>query len=194
MWQRPGARRMGFEATEDFAVDRVAFSWRARFPIVGRLALTVVDEFRDGSGRLRLSLLGVPLRTQTGHELAVGEAMRYLAELVWAPQAIASNRELDWRQVDETRVEVTTPVGATSAAVRWEFDSSGDMVGATGTRPFPVGKTFVPRPWGGDFGDFESFSGTRIPTSGEAWWDLPDGRFVYWHGRITALEPIASDI
>jgi hypothetical protein len=40
MWQKPGARRMRFEATEDFAVDRVAFSWRARFPIVGRLALT----------------------------------------------------------------------------------------------------------------------------------------------------------
>ncbi len=186
MWQKPGARRMRFEATEDFAVDRVAFSWRARFPIVGRLALTVVDEFRDGSGRLRLSLLGVPLRTQTGHELVVGEAMRYLAELV-------SNRELDWRQVDETTVEVTAPVGATSAAVCWEFDSSGDMVRATGTRPFPVGKTFVPRPWGGDFGDFERFSGTRIPTSGEAWWDLPQGRFVYWRGRITAFEPIGSD-
>jgi hypothetical protein len=194
MWQKPGARRMRFEATEDFAIDRVAFSWRARFPMVARLALTVVDEFRDGSGRLRLSLLGVPLRTQAGQELAVGEAMRYLAELVWAPQAIASNRELDWRQVDETTAEVTTPVGATSATVRWEFDSSGDMVRASGTRPFPAGRTFVPKPWGGDFGDFGNFSGTRIPTSGEAWWDLPEGRFVYWRGRITAFGPISSDI
>jgi hypothetical protein len=185
---------MPFEATEDFAVDRVAFSWRARFPLVRRLALTVVDEFRDEKGRLHLSLLGLPLRTQTGHELAVGEAMRYLAELVWAPQAIASNRDLDWRQVDETTAEVTTRVGATSATVRWEFDSSGDMVRASGTRPFPAGKTFVPKPWGGDFSDFVRFSGTRIPTSGEAWWDLPEGRFVYWRGRITAFEPISSDI
>jgi hypothetical protein len=92
---------------------------------VGRLALTVVDEFRDGDGRLRLSLLGIPLWTQTGHELAVGEAMRYLAELVWVPQAIAANRELKWRQVDDTAVEVTAAVGATSAAVRREFNSSG---------------------------------------------------------------------
>ena len=22
----------------------------------------------------------------------------------------------------------------------------------------------------------------------EAWWDLPDGRFVYWRGRVSALE------
>ena len=63
--------------------------------------------------------------------------MRYLAELVWAPQAIASNRELDWRQLDEATVAVTAPVGATR--------------------------------------------------------DLPDGRFVYWRGRITAFEPIAYD-
>jgi Family of unknown function (DUF6544) len=194
MWQRPGARRMRFEATEDFAVDCVAFSWRARFPLIGGLALTVVDEFRDGGGRLRLSLLGVPLRTQAGQELAVGEAMRYLAELVWAPQAIDSNRGVDWRQVDETSVEATTPVGVMTAAVRWEFDASGDMVRATGTRPFPVGKTFVPTPWGGDFGDFDNVSGTRIPISGEAWWDLPEGRFVYWRGRIRAFEAIVSDV
>jgi len=70
----------------------------------------------------------------------------------------------------------------------------GEVVRATGSRPFPVGKTFVPRPWGGDFADFESVSGTRIPTSGEAWWDLPEGRFVYWRGQITAFEAIASEI
>ena len=52
MWKKPGARAMAFQATEDFAVVRVAFSWRARFPIVGPLAMTVVDEFADGVGRV----------------------------------------------------------------------------------------------------------------------------------------------
>jgi len=94
MWKKPGARAMRFQATEEFAVERVAFSWRARFPIVGPLAMTVVDEFADGAGQLRVSLLGIPLQTLTGPETNVGEAMRYLAELGWAPQAIAANREL----------------------------------------------------------------------------------------------------
>ena len=39
MRQRPGGRIMPFRATEDFSIDRVAFSWRARFPIVGPLAV-----------------------------------------------------------------------------------------------------------------------------------------------------------
>jgi uncharacterized protein DUF6544 len=188
MWKQPGARPMTFQASQDFDVDRVAFSWRARFPIVGPLGITVVDEFADGAGRLRVSLLGIPLHTQKGPETTVGEAMRYLAELSWAPHAIAVNRHLEWREVDERTVEVACEVAASRVAVRWQFDEAGDLVGATGVRPFPVGKSFVPRPWGGDFGEYERLAGTRVPTSGQAWWELPEGRFVYWRGRATALE------
>jgi hypothetical protein len=36
------------------------------------------------------------------------------------------------------------------------------------------------------------FGGTRVPSFGEAWWELPEGRFVYWRGRITALELIGG--
>lgn len=192
MWKERRARAMRFEANEDFAVRRVAFSWRARFPIVGPLAMTVVDEFADGAGRLRVSLLGIPLQTQTGRETSVGEAMRYLAELVWAPQALAANRELEWRDVDERTVEVACAVGDTKAAVRWHFDDSGDPVRATGVRPFPVGTGFVRTRWGGDFGDYRDFAGTRVPSSGEAWWELEDGRFAYWRGRITALQLVSG--
>jgi hypothetical protein len=118
--------------------------------------------------------------------------MRYLAELPWAPQAIAANRELEWRELDRRSVEVATPIGPANVPVRWEFDAAGDVVRATGVRPFPVGKTFVPRAWGGDFGEYASFSGTRVPSFGEAWWELPEGRFVYWRGHVTSLELIGS--
>jgi hypothetical protein len=192
MWKKPGARPMPFQATEDFAVDRVAFLWRARFRIVGPLAMTVVDGFVDGAGRLRVSLLGIPLQTQTGPEMNVGEAMRYLAELAWAPQAIAANRALEWRDVDDRTVAVECDVAEAKAAVRWEFDASGDLIRATGVRPFPVGKTFTARRWGGDFGEYEDFAGTRVPAFGEAWWELPESRFVYWRGRVTALELVAG--
>jgi hypothetical protein len=192
MWKKPGARAMRFQATEEFAVERVAFSWRARFPIVGPLAMTVVDEFADGAGQLRVSLLGIPLQTLTGPETNVGEAMRYLAELGWAPQAIAANRELAWRDVDDRTVEVECGVADAKAAVRWGFDAEGDLVRATGVRPFPLGKMFVPRRWGGDCGEYEDFAGTRVPSFGEAWWEMSEGRFVYWRGRITALELVGE--
>ncbi len=137
MWKKPGARPMRFDATEDFAVHRIAFSWWARFPIAGPLAMTVIDGFAHDEGQLRVSLLGIPLQTQNGAETAVGEAMRYLAELAWAPQAIAANRELEWREVDRHTVEVTCDVAPTKIAARWEFDA-GDLVRATGMTSRPI--------------------------------------------------------
>jgi hypothetical protein len=181
---------MRFQATQDFAVESVAFSWRARFPIVGPLAMSVTDEFAGGEGRLRVSLLGVPLQTQTGPETSVGEAMRYLAELPLAPYAIAANRELQWCEIADRTVEVACEVGGARVAVRWQFNDAGDLVGATGSRPYPVGKTFVPTAWGADVADYTSFSGVRVPAFGQAWWERPGGRFVYWRGRLTALELI----
>jgi uncharacterized protein DUF6544 len=192
MWKQPGAKAMRFEATEDFAVEHVAFSWRARFPIVGPLAMTVVDEMADGVGQLRVSLLGIPLQTKKGTEATAGQATRYLAELAWAPQAIAANRELEWREIDANNVEVACEAGGDRAAVRWQFNHVGDLVGATGERPYAAGKTFVPRPWGGDFAGYAGLGGVRVPTYGEAWWHLPEGRFVYWRGRISALQLIGT--
>jgi hypothetical protein len=168
----------------------VAFTWRARFPIAGPLALTVTDELAGGAGRLRVSLLGIPLQTQRGPETSVGEAMRYLAELPWAPHAVLANRELEWRPVDDRTLEVSCPVAGMTAAVRWTFDAESDPVRVTGMRPMPVGKAFLLTRWGGDFAEYTAVAGTRIPARGEAWWELSSGRFVYWRGRITALEAL----
>ncbi len=56
--------------------------------------------------------------------------------------------------------------GAT-AVVELEFDAAGDIVRATGTRPFAVGKTFVPTPWGGDFSDYASFNAPASQPTGK---------------------------
>ena len=84
MWMKPGGRSMSFEATEDFAIERVAFSWRARFPIFGPLAIQVVDRYANGVGRLRVSSLGIPIQSPAGPETSIGEAMRYLSAFTLA--------------------------------------------------------------------------------------------------------------
>jgi hypothetical protein len=193
MWQKPGARAMRFTAVEEFAVERIGFAWQARFPLIPLVAMKVVDEYADGNGQLVARLLGIPVMRQRGPETAVGEALRYLAELPWVPQAIAVNRELRWRELDGREIEVATTVAGQQVAVRFEFDAPGDIVRAsTDARPRPVGKTFVATPWGGTFGGYEVVAETRIPTRAEVRWDLPEGPFVYWRGRVTSLESIAS--
>src|SRR5579884_635194 len=97
MWLKPGGRAMRFEATQSFAVRRVAFWWHARFPLVGPLSLHVVDDYAVGDGKLEVRLFGVTLQRQRGPETVKGEALRYLAELPFVPPAILLNEQLEWR-------------------------------------------------------------------------------------------------
>jgi hypothetical protein len=141
--------------------------------------------------QVRVRSLGIPMQRQSGPEVTLGEAMRYLAELPWVPQAMRANGELEWRAVDERHVEVATRVGDQRAAVRFEFDDSGDIIGsAARERPREVDGSHVQTAWGGTFSDYETLGGVRLPTRGEAYWDLPEGRFVYWRGRITGLKTV----
>ena len=96
MWMKPGARALRFSAIEHFTVDRVGFRWQARFPIVPLVAIRVLDGYSSGEGALRVSVLGIPLQRQSGRDLSLGEAMRYLSELPWFPYAIATYSELEW--------------------------------------------------------------------------------------------------
>lgn len=194
MWLKPGGRSLRFTAVEEFAVEKVAFAWRARFPLAPLIAMNVDDGYSDGEGELHARLLGIPVMRQAGSETAVGEALRYLAELPWIPHAMRANRALEWHELDAHAVEVSTRMRSQRLAVRVDFDHSGDVVRTScQARPRPVGKTFVPTSWAGEFGDYAILGGTRIPTTAEVSWELPEGRFVYWRGRITALELLDAE-
>jgi uncharacterized protein DUF6544 len=69
---KPGGRAMRFEAAQSFALDRVGFWWRARFPVLGPLKLQVVDDYADGDGKLEVRLLGLLLQRQRGPETVKG--------------------------------------------------------------------------------------------------------------------------
>lgn len=114
-----------------------------------------------------------------------GQALRYLAELPFVPLAMVSNDELTWAGIDEGRAEVATSVAGERLAVTLEARSEGDIVHSSSEdRLFRAGSNWVSRPWGGHFGDYQTLGGIRIPTSGDAYWELPEGRYVYWRGTV----------
>jgi hypothetical protein len=187
MQLKPG-RWLPFRAEQEMAIDRVEFEWRAYFRVARLVPVHVRDWYGAGVGGLDVRLWGVvPVVRSSGEQLARGEAMRYLAELVWAPQAMVTNPALEWRQVDESTVEVATRIDRERVAVLLHFDNSGDIVGmSTDARPRMVGKQVVETPWSGVFGEYQEFNGVRLPTTGEVSWLLPDGPITYFRGRISA--------
>lgn len=185
MWSKPGSRPLHFTASEWFAVERVGFCWSARFRIAPGVALKVRDGYDAGEGALRVKAFGVPIQRRSGPEVSVAEAYRYLAELPWVPHAMAVNRELEWTELDERSVEVGYPVHGERLTLRLDFDASGDIFRcSTGGRPSDDGTRL---PWAGDFSDYRTLGGVRLPTFAEVYWDLPGDRFVYWRGAVTSV-------
>jgi hypothetical protein len=184
---KPGAKPRAFTATEELAVDRVAFAWRARFPMLGPLSMRVIDRYDGTYGRLEVRLLGLPLQRKGGPELAQGEAFRYLAEIAWVPQAILANTQLTWREVDARTVEVATSVRNEQIAVRLVFNEAGDICQTIAERPRLEADNAITT-WIGEYDDYQLFNGARLPTRGEVRWELPGGPFVYWRGTITSLD------
>lgn len=187
MTLKPGAPPRRFTAVECFKVDRVAFSWRARFPLLGPLAMHVVDSYAGGEGGIEVRIFGVPVQRSRGAALAQGQALRYLAELPLVPPAVRANSELDWREVDERTAEVGTRIGAQRVAVRLGFGEDGEVLETVAQRPRAEAGNAV-TPWIGTYSDYALLGGVRVPTRAEVRWELPDGPFTYWRGTITAVE------
>jgi Family of unknown function (DUF6544) len=184
---KPGASPRRFTATEEFAADHVAFAWRASFPILGPIAMRVIDSYDGSDGRLEVRFVGMPLQRQRGPQLAQGEAYRYLAEIAWVPQASLANPQLTWQELDERTVELSTRVLGEQIAVRLTFNEAGEITQTLADRPRLEAGNAITR-WIGAYRDYERLAGMLVPTRGEVRWDLADGPFTYWRGTITSLE------
>ena len=189
MQVKPG-RWLPFRATQELSAERVEFAWRARFRVAPLVSLRVVDWYRNGDGGLEGRVWGlVPVVRARGPETARAEAMRYLSELAWVPHAFTANTELEWRELDDQTVEVATRVASSRVAVRLHFDAAGDIVGVSAdARPRLEGKRTIERPFRGSFGEYRELGRLRVPTAAEVAWELPDGPFPYFRGRVTSLE------
>jgi hypothetical protein len=180
---------MTFTATQTISTRTCDFDWLARFGPLGMIS--VRDALHRGEGQLDVTALGVFPMARTPHSAALvrGELMRYLAEIVWAPEAIFLNDALRWRDDGNGGLTVTGGEGATMASVTLSLDGEGRVIGVHAPdRPRTVGATTVPTPWTGRFDDYRLHHGHWIPFRGEIAWELDGVPEVYWQGEIRSWE------
>jgi len=187
MWLKPGSKPLAFTARQTFAVAEVSFLWRARFRAMAGVSMQIIDYLVGRKAGLEGRLLGaLALVHVTDSDAAFrGEAMRYLAELMWNPDALLFNTQLDWRVTDARTLAVATGEGARRCEVRLILNEAGDPVRAEADdRPRSDGRVFTACPWFGRGGDYRTIGGRRIPTRGEVGWIVNGVEFIYWRGRV----------
>ncbi len=176
MTLKPDGRPLPFDAVEELAVGEVGFTWRAKVHVAPFVSIRVVDAYRAGKGSLDARLFGLPVARGRGQETNAGQAMRYLAELAWVPQALTANSALEWHQLEDDIVEVATCAGSSEVAVALRFDRNGDILAVFGDRPHREGRRFVPRHWIGIYGDYAELGGSASPPLPRFAGSSPTGR------------------
>jgi hypothetical protein len=187
MWLKPGAAPLAFTARQTIAVSEVAFFWRASFRMAG-VPLHIIDYCAEEQGGLEGRLLGAwpVVRMIGGASMFRSEALRYLAELMWAPDALLFNPQLEWRVVDARTLAVAVGKNDRRCEVRLILDEAGDPVRAEAEdRPRLEGRAITSCPWVARAGDYRSMGGRRIPAYGEVAWIVDGVEFIYWRGRLT---------
>lgn len=178
-------------ATQLSGTRRPGFVWHAHGTMIGIIPVTVVDAYVKGAGLLEARIGGaIPVARSSGPDTDRGEAMRFLAELPFNPDAILNAAELHWQQNDASTVTVWMDTAGGPARVQLMFGAGGDIVAVKAPdRPRMVGDRVVPTSWIGRYGDYGPVGTYRLPRSGEVAWLLPNGEFVYWRGAMTHLAP-----
>ncbi len=187
-----GAGWTAMSARQVIATSTPGFAWHARLRRGPATVAAVTDAFVAGAGSLTVRALGsIPIARTAGPETDRGEAMRYLAELPWSPDAILLNADLDWSDLGDGRYEVAMDTGGGRAAVTLLLDVSGDIAGMEAERRRTTDEAGNPveLPWRGTFSDYAEIGGRRIPLRGEVGYLFEDGYEAYWRGTIAGYRP-----
>lgn len=79
-------------------------------------------------------------------------------------------------------------MGREDVAIRLGFDPDGDLSTVFAPeRPRQVGSETIDTPWRGEVSDYVEVGGIRLPRRAAVWWELPEGPFRYWEGRVTGF-------
>jgi hypothetical protein len=175
-----------FTSTQLAIAQRPGFDWDGRIQMAPGLNVFVHDTYELGEGTLQASLLGLVALANLRNtpELAQGELMRFFAEAAWYPTALLPSQGVRWEAIDNTSARGTLTDRETAVSLIFRFNPEGmiDTVYATARY-----RNLVPTPWKGRFWNYTVCNGMQIPLEGEVAWQLPEGSWPYWRGRITEI-------
>jgi hypothetical protein len=186
MWQSPGSNPMEFTGKQMNSSSETDFVWRAVFPPLN--GMDIVDFAVAGTAGLEGKLFGLytVVHQPNSDELLQGELLRYLAELPWNPDAILTNRALDWRVMDAAAIEVSTKAGMKRAVLTLFVNKDGLVDRAFAEeRGYATAGPNETRPWRGRFWDFRVVNGRTIPHQAEVAWVLDGKDFIYFRCLLT---------
>jgi hypothetical protein len=187
---RPDGGWAPFTARQHFTVRQPGFVWDAEIRMLPFAPVRVRDSFVNGAGSMlgRIAAL-VPVVDEGGTpEMAQSALARWLGEAVWFPTALLPGGPVRWEAVDDNTARALVSDGETQVEAEFHFAPSGAITSMRAMRYRDADGAAVLTPFEGRYGAYERWAGVKVPASAEVAWELPEGDFAYWRGRVEEIE------
>ena len=176
-----------FTATQFVTTQRPGFDWDARIQMAPGVSAFVHDAYALGEGSLNASLLGLftVADVRGTPEAALGELLRFFAEMPWYPTALLPSQGVRWEAIDNTSARATLTDAPTTVSLVFRFNAQGTIETMRAEARYRDKLTAMP--WSGRFWDYSTRNGMLIPLEGEVGWEYPDGIRFYYKGKVTEI-------
>jgi len=178
------------KATQYFTTYPPGFIWDARVQMAPVVTARVLDMYKQGRGALRAKLFNTfTVADASGDkELDNGELLRYLAEAAWCPTALLPGEFLKWEAIDDHTALAILREGENEVRLQFHFNDEDEIVKAIGQRHRQVNGSYQLTTWIAHYRDYQRRNGLLIPVQASVEWNLPEGNFKYWKGRIVEIK------
>lgn len=178
----PAAAFWPCEAAQYNTCIDVARVFRLRIRVAPLVSMTAHDTYVRGRGRMRATLIGLPVVDASGPELDTGELVTFLNDAILLAPSMLLSAGTTWSAVDDRSFDVTLTDRGRTVRARVLLDERGAPVDFVTTDRFlqpPGDKRWTRAEWHTPIDGWTLAGGHRLPTRGRGVWYLPSGPFAY---------------
>lgn len=182
MRMKPSNAWMEFDAEQWISTNSPEFLWTVSAGHGKFMGFCGRDRLINNEGHMKIAVYGlIPVvNTDAGDDdITRGTAMRYLAEMAWAPHAARSSF-VSWSALSESQFRGTLTLGSEEVSGDFAIDAQGRIIRFIGRRYYQDGDSMEMWRIDMDPASYRSFQGVRIPTEALITWELPEGDFSWY--------------
>jgi len=125
-----------------------------------------------------------------GEKMNQGETVTVFNDLcLMAPSALI-DADVRWQTIDSLTVKAVYTNGENAITATLYFNEAGELVNFISTDRFlsSDGKTYLNYPWSTPAMRYKDFNGMKLPSYGEAIWQMPEGDYIYGKFNLKSVE------
>jgi hypothetical protein len=188
MRSKPDGMWMQFQAIQHFSIAPPSFVWEAQIKAAPLINIFGRDIFANGKGNMLIKPLAMfTVANGSGKEVDQGTLLRYMAEMIWFPQAAASDY-LHWEEISDHQARATMAYGGTTATGTYSFNEKGDVSGFQAQRYGDFGGAYRMETWAVSVKGYKTFHSRRIGNTSEVTWKLKTGDFHWLKLEIIKID------